>query len=443
MTLSARACLRGDRPPHPQQAAGHASPSSCRWPGSEGQKGTGRGRAGSHARGAGALPREGEDIRERAGGRRRQDAGDVAPSLRGVFHAVKAALQRRSAGPSRGPACGPRAWGTGRPSVCSPRSRCLPVPAGCGLPGEANLCTPKWGRGAETKAGRGFRTGTPVCSHAQWSPKIWAAGPWSRWHWTTRRVWIPGGRRARGQERPLRCGPVRTDQDAAPPAPAAGAQHAASINLLRRKLGRFSTRGPSGCLPHTPSAGTGPPSPAPLHGAQQVPGGTSGRQAVPLTPVRSAERLAFSGSWKGPPPPSGGAVGSCLDQRASTCPNGEQKWDVRRPRAGRADKQETHGGGAGTVRRQRSVCGVCAMPCAATPGRHPASSSETQTQAPRPGPRAGAHATRGAAPARHPATGGHPEGGPQNGCSRQAQEPWGEGFQLQVCDRFVTPNKHD
>lgn len=302
MTLSARACLRGGRPPHPQQAAGHASPSSCRWPGSEGQKGTGRGRAGSHARGAGALPREGEDIRERAGGRRRQDAGDVAPSLRGVFHAVKAALQRRSAGPSRGPACGPRAWGTGRPSVCSPRSRCLPVPAGCGLPGEANLCTPKWGRGAETKASRGFRTCTPVCSHAQWSPKIWAAGPRSRWHWTTRRMWIPGGRRARGHERPLRCGPVRTDQDAAPPAPAAGAQHAASINLLRRKLGRFSTRGPSGCLPHTPSAGTGPPSPAPLHGAQQVPGGTSGRQAVPLTPGRSAERLAFSGSWKGPPP---------------------------------------------------------------------------------------------------------------------------------------------
>lgn len=382
MTLSARACLRGGRPPHPRQAAGHASPSSCRWPGSEGQKGTGRGRTGSHARGAGALSREGEDIRERAGGRRRQDAGDVAPSLRGVFHAVKAALQRRSAGPSRGPACGPRAWGTGRPSVCSPRSRCLPVPAGCGLPGEANLCTPKWGRGAETKAGRGFRTGTPVCSHAQWSPKIRAAGPRSRWHWTTGRVWIPGGRCARGQERPL-------------------------------------------------------------HGAQQVPGGTSGRQAVPLTPGRSAERLAFSGSWKGPPPPSGGAVGSCLGQRASTCPNGEQKWDVRRPRAGRADKQETHGGGAGTVRRQRSVCGVCAMPCAATPGRHPASSSETQTQAPWPGPRAGAHATRGAAPARHPATGGHPEGGPQNGCSRQAQEPWGEGFQLQVCDRFVTPNKHD
>lgn len=143
------------------------------------------------------------------------------------------------------------------------------------------------------------------------------------------------------------------------------------------------------------------------------------------------------------PPPSGGAVGSCLGQRASTCPNGEQKWDVRCPRAGRADKQETHGGGAGTVRRQRSVCGVCAMPCAATPGRHPASSSETQTQAPRPGPRAGAHATQGAAPARHPTTGGHPEGGPQNGCSRQAQEPWGKGFQLQVCDRFVTPNKHD
>lgn len=242
MTLSARACLRGGRPPHPRQAAGHASPSSCRWPGSEGQKGTGRGRAGSHARGAGALPREGEDIRERAAGRRRQDAGDVAPSLRGVFHAVKAALQRRSAGPSRGPACGPRAWGTGRPSVCSPRSRCLPVPAGCGLPGDANLCTPKWGRGAKTKAGRGFRTGTPVCSHAQWSPKIRAAGPRSRWHWTTGQVWIPGGRRARGQERPL-------------------------------------------------------------HGAQQVPGGTSGRQAVPLTPGRSAERLAFSGSWKGPPPP--------------------------------------------------------------------------------------------------------------------------------------------
>lgn len=72
------------------------------------------------------------------------------------------------------------------------------------------------------------------------------------------------------------CGAVHTDQDTVRPSPAAGAQRSAVINLLSRDLGKFSQGAQQGVSPHTPSAGTSPPSPATLHRAQQVPRDTSG-----------------------------------------------------------------------------------------------------------------------------------------------------------------------
>lgn len=152
-------------------------PWACRWPGSEGQE---RDRTRTprlpYAVLEHAPPREGEDIQERA-----ERAGDgrmlevnVTPSLKGVFHPEGCTAEIR--GPSRGPAWGPGPGGRGGPQSALPGPTVSLSLPGCGLPGEANLCTPKWGWGAETEADRVFRMDTPVCSHARWSPKFWAAG---------------------------------------------------------------------------------------------------------------------------------------------------------------------------------------------------------------------------------------------------------------------------
>lgn len=165
----------GGSPRPRRQAAGHAPPSWSHGPAGgraqRGGKGPGRGRPGSHTPGAGARPRGWGHSGVSKEGRRRRDAGgQCRPFPQGRRPRGEAAPQRGRVAPT-GACLGAR----GRPSVCSPRSLRLPDPARLWAPGGGKPLHPEAGAGCETKAGRGFRTGSPVCSRARWPPKFWAA----------------------------------------------------------------------------------------------------------------------------------------------------------------------------------------------------------------------------------------------------------------------------
>lgn len=109
----------------------------------------------------------------------------AAPPFQGVFYTVKNAPLAGVQAPGGGLPVGTGPWvgGPGLPSQsvfpgATSGPPCPTVslsPPGCGLPREANLCTPEWGW--ELRSRQAESSGcTPVCSHAWGTSKLWVGG---------------------------------------------------------------------------------------------------------------------------------------------------------------------------------------------------------------------------------------------------------------------------